>query len=64
MRHTETFDRQAVNEGDVGFFGKRFKCPPHRKVGGAEDVDPVDLLRPDHCDSPHNCRVSRNLGIQ
>lgn len=64
VRHTEAFHRKAVDQRDVRLFYKGRKRKPHRKVGGAEDVDCINLLRADHFHRPDDGWISGDLGIQ
>lgn len=64
MGSPQPLHRQSVDEGDIGNFGKRTKRQCHCKVGGTQDVDPVDFLRVDHFDRPDNARVSNDLRIK
>ena len=64
VRHREPLHRQAVDQGDVGALRERRKRQPHRTVRGAQDVDPIDILRADHFHSPNDLGIPRDLGIK
>ena len=64
MGNAETFHRQSVDQRDIGLHRHGNQCLFHRQVGGAEDVEPIDLLRADHPDGPDDGGVSGNFLIK
>ena len=52
----EITDGQAVYQAVLRLPIERFHGPPHRQVGGAQDVDPVDFLMVGGGDGPDETR--------
>ena len=54
---------QAIDERMLGRPGQSFQRGAHRFVGGAEDIDRIDLDRVDYADSPENGAVRREIPV-
>lgn len=45
MRHRQPLNRQTVNKGKRRSLRQRFKCAPHRQMGGIQDIQRIDFFR-------------------
>ena len=63
LREREWEDRQSVDQDVLGQNRQATNRDPHRRVRGAEDVDPVDLERVDDPDRPHDLGVIREVAV-
>lgn len=50
----KVFDRQPIDEAEVRLQLETLHCPPHGKVGGAQDIEGVDFPATSHGAGPVN----------
>lgn len=63
LRQRERENREAINKDMLGLQGERIERGAHRLMGGAQDIDRVDLHRIDHADRPENGSVGREVVV-
>lgn len=61
LRQRERKNWEAINEDVLGLQGKRIERGTHCLMGGAQDIDRVDLHGIDHADRPENGSVRREV---
>ena len=54
-------DGQAVDQNVLWWIGQGFERDPHGPVGGAQDIDSIDLKMVDHANGPDNFGVTDQL---
>lgn len=64
VRNRQTFHRQSIHQRDIRRFRKRTKGKRHRLVGGAQDIDFINFLRPDQGDRPYHIGVSGDFRVE
>lgn len=60
----QAFHREPIHQCDVGYFGKRIERESHGLVRRPQDVDLINLLRPDQGYGPNDARIPGDLMVE